>query len=201
LSRFWAHTRFTAVTSKRLHMAAFPRLGLRLSVMHFRPRASHDFYRRYVPAGKFHGQGCPMKCNTVRTKLGVISISVTAGPQREERVQISATLEGAAFAARSLNASASSPLCFRVCPGTFRLPISPCASGRCRSSAAFAGLAHPYAPHQGSRRILLDNVLRPLTVPATGGFFSAILVFVLVLQHDRAGHYRAAPSRTTWLSI
>src|SRR6266496_4327411 len=30
--------------------------------------------------------------------------------------------------------------------------------------------------------ILLDNVFRPLTVPATGGFFSAILVFVLVFQ-------------------
>src|SRR5260370_33151453 len=30
--------------------------------------------------------------------------------------------------------------------------------------------------------LLLDNVFRPLTVPATGGFFSAILVFVLVLQ-------------------
>src|SRR6202040_1868946 len=30
--------------------------------------------------------------------------------------------------------------------------------------------------------LLLDNVFRPRTVPATGGFFSAILVFVLVLQ-------------------
>src|SRR6202011_762603 len=30
--------------------------------------------------------------------------------------------------------------------------------------------------------LLLDNVFRPLTVPATGGFFSPILVFVLVLQ-------------------
>jgi hypothetical protein len=30
--------------------------------------------------------------------------------------------------------------------------------------------------------ILLDNVFRPLTVPATGGVFSAIVVFVLVLQ-------------------
>ena len=30
--------------------------------------------------------------------------------------------------------------------------------------------------------ILLDNVFRPLTLPATGGFFSAIFVFVLVLQ-------------------
>ena len=30
--------------------------------------------------------------------------------------------------------------------------------------------------------LLLDNVFRPLTVPATGGFFSAMLVFVLVFQ-------------------
>jgi hypothetical protein len=30
--------------------------------------------------------------------------------------------------------------------------------------------------------LLLDNVFRPLTLPATGGVFSAILVFALVLQ-------------------
>jgi len=30
--------------------------------------------------------------------------------------------------------------------------------------------------------ILLDNVFRPLTVPATGGFFSAIIIFVFVLH-------------------
>ncbi len=30
--------------------------------------------------------------------------------------------------------------------------------------------------------ILLENVFRPLTVPATGGFFSAVLVFALVFQ-------------------
>src|ERR1700726_3645176 len=30
--------------------------------------------------------------------------------------------------------------------------------------------------------LLLDNVFRPLSVPATGGFFSAIVDFVLVLQ-------------------
>jgi hypothetical protein len=30
--------------------------------------------------------------------------------------------------------------------------------------------------------ILLDNVFRPITLPATGGFVSAILVFVVVLQ-------------------
>jgi hypothetical protein len=30
--------------------------------------------------------------------------------------------------------------------------------------------------------LLLDNVFRPLSLPATGGFFSAILVFAIVLQ-------------------
>lgn len=30
--------------------------------------------------------------------------------------------------------------------------------------------------------IVLENVFRPLTVPATGGFFAAILIFVLALQ-------------------
>jgi len=30
--------------------------------------------------------------------------------------------------------------------------------------------------------ILLDNVFRPLTVPATGGFFSAIVIFVFVFH-------------------
>jgi hypothetical protein len=30
--------------------------------------------------------------------------------------------------------------------------------------------------------ILMDNVFRPLTVPATGGFFSAIVIFVFVLH-------------------
>src|SRR4029077_18122273 len=30
--------------------------------------------------------------------------------------------------------------------------------------------------------VLMDNVFRPLTVPATGGFFSAIVIFVFVLH-------------------
>src|SRR5258708_24970076 len=43
--------------------------------------------------------------------------------------------------------------------------------------------------------LLLDNVFRPLTVPATGGFFSAILVFVLVLQLIAPGiTVRAVPN-------
>ena len=35
---------------------------------------------------------------------------------------------------------------------------------------------------KGRSEILMDNVFRPLTVPATGGFFSAIVIFVFVLH-------------------
>jgi len=48
--------------------------------------------------------------------------------------------------------------------------------------------------------ILLDNVFRPLTVPATGGFLSAILVFVLVFQMIAPGTTVRAV-QTTWLLI
>src|SRR5436309_1152271 len=57
--------------------------------------ASHGFLRRYGSAGKFRGQGCPMKCNTVRTKLaGYFDDAVTGGARVEERVQIRQHLEG-----------------------------------------------------------------------------------------------------------
>src|SRR5256886_3441018 len=47
--------------------------------------------------------------------------------------------------------------------------------------------------------ILLDNVFRPLTLPATGGFFSAILVFVLVLQMIRSEERRVGKEcRSRW---
>src|SRR5207245_11536081 len=57
-----------------------------------------------------------------------------------------------------------------------------------RIKVAAAQAQHSQDWHSRIRRIkdraeiLLDNVFRPLTVPATGGFFSAILVFILVLQ-------------------
>jgi len=104
------------------------------------------------------------------------------------------------FAARNWNASASWRLCFRVCPGTFRLPISPCASRSLPLKRSIAGLAHRMRRIKDRAEILLDNVFRPLTVPATGGFFSAISFFVLVLQMIVPGT-TCAPSRTTWLSI
>jgi len=42
--------------------------------------------------------------------------------------------------------------------------------------------AHRWQRIKDRAEILLDNVFRPLTVPATGGLFSAIVIFVFVLH-------------------
>jgi len=42
--------------------------------------------------------------------------------------------------------------------------------------------AHRWQRMKDRAEILLDNVFRPLTVPATGGLFSAFLIFVFVLH-------------------
>jgi hypothetical protein len=59
-------------------------------------------------------------------------------------------------------------------------------SVRIKVAAAQAQASRGWRAHArqiGNRaEILLDNVFRPLTLPATGGFVSAILVFVLVFQ-------------------
>src|SRR5258706_16002834 len=66
--------------------------------------------------------------------------------------------------------------------------IVPPADLAVRIKVAAAQAQHSQGWHSRLQRmkdraeILLDNVFRPLSVPATGGFFSAILVFVLVLQ-------------------
>jgi hypothetical protein len=49
--------------------------------------------------------------------------------------------------------------------------------------------------------ILLDNVFRPLTVPATGGIFSAIVIFVFALQLMVPGITVRAVSNDVPLSI
>ena len=44
------------------------------------------------------------------------------------------------------------------------------------------GWASRFRQFRGHAGIILENVLRPLTVPATGGLFSAVLIFALVFQ-------------------
>jgi len=53
------------------------------------------------------------------------------------------------------------------------------AAAQAQQSRDWANRFRQFRQHAG---IILDNVFRPLTVPATGGLFSAVLIFALVFQ-------------------
>src|SRR5256886_7126164 len=138
----------------------------------------------YVSAGKFHGQGCPMKCNTVRTKLaGYFDDAVTGGARVEERVRIRQHLEGCGVCRQELERFRKLAVMLSRVPK--KIPSADLAV-RIKVAAAQAQRSQDWPSRMRRMKdraeILLDNVFRPLTVPATGGFLSAILVFVLVLQ-------------------
>ncbi len=125
-----------------------------------------------------------MKCNTVRTKLaGYLDVAVTGAAHVDERVVIREHLERCNVCRAELEK-------FRkLAVMLSRLPKSdPPADLAVRIKVAAAQAQRLQDWPSRMRRmkdraeILLDNVFRPLTLPATGGFFSAILVFVLVLQ-------------------
>jgi hypothetical protein len=125
-----------------------------------------------------------MKCNTVRTKLaGYLDDAVTVAASVEERAHIREHLEACAFCREELQRYRKlSVLLSRVPRNAPPVDLAV----RIRVAAAQAVPTQDFASRIQRMRdraeLLLDNVFRPLTVPATGGFFSAILVFVLVLQ-------------------
>jgi hypothetical protein len=125
-----------------------------------------------------------MKCNTVRTKLaGYLDDAVTGAARVEERVMIREHLEGCDVCRAELQKFRKLAVLLSRVPRN--LPPSDLAV-RIKVAAAQAHQSQdwPSRMHRMKDRaeILLDNVFRPLTLPATGGFFSAILVFVLVFQ-------------------
>src|ERR1700738_4340677 len=125
-----------------------------------------------------------MKCNTVRTKLaGYLDDAVTGAAPVEERAYIREHLEACGFCREELQRYRKLSVLLSRVPRN--LPPADLAV-RIRVAAAQA-LPTQDLPSRLRRmrdrvEILLDNVFRPMTVPATGGFFSAILVFVLLLQ-------------------
>jgi len=125
-----------------------------------------------------------MKCHTVRNKLaGYLDDAITGGARVEERVQISQHLEACSVCREELERFRKLAVLLSRVPQDI-----PPAGLAVRIKVAAAQAQHSQDWPSRLRRIkdraeiLLDNVFRPLTVPATGGFFSAILVFVLVLQ-------------------
>ena len=125
-----------------------------------------------------------MKCHTVQNKLaGYLDDAITGGARVEERVQISQHLEACNVCREELERFRKLSVLLSRVPQDI-----PPAGLAVRIKVAAAQAQHSQDWPSRMRRIkdraeiLLDNVFRPLTVPATGGFFSAILVFVLVLQ-------------------
>jgi hypothetical protein len=125
-----------------------------------------------------------MKCNTVRTKLaGYLDDAVTGAARVEERVEIREHLEGCTVCRAELQKFRKLAVLLSRMPKS--LPPADLAV-RIKVAAAQAHHSHDWPSRlrrvKDRAEILLDNVFRPLTLPATGGFFSAILVFVLVFQ-------------------
>jgi hypothetical protein len=125
-----------------------------------------------------------MKCNTVRTKLAsYLDDAVTGAAPVEERAHIREHLDHCAYCREELQRYRKLSVLLSRMPRN--LPPADLAV-RIRVAAA-QSVPTQDLPGRMQRirdraELLLDNVFRPLTVPATGGFFSAILVFALVLQ-------------------
>jgi anti-sigma factor RsiW len=124
-----------------------------------------------------------MKCTTVRTKLaGYLDDAITGAARVEERVQIREHLETCTACRTELEGYRKLAVLLSRVPKM--LPPEDLAV---RIKVAAAQAQPSDVPSRWRRvrdraEILLDNVFRPLTVPATGGLFSAALVFVMVFQ-------------------
>ena len=125
-----------------------------------------------------------MKCTMVRTKLAGYMDDAVTGPQRvRERVMVREHLEacntcrGELQQYRKLSVMLSQ-MPKAVPPADLAVRIKVAAA----QSLPHRDLSARWQAFRDRVEILFDNVFRPLTVPATGGFFSAILIFAVVLQ-------------------
>jgi hypothetical protein len=125
-----------------------------------------------------------MKCTTVRSKLaGYLDDVVESASRSNERSAMREHLESCAFCREELQRYRKLAVLLSRSPRA--LPPSDLAV---RIKVAAAQAQHSQDPRTRWQRyrdraeILLDNVFRPITLPATGGLVSAMLVFVFVLQ-------------------
>jgi hypothetical protein len=125
-----------------------------------------------------------MKCKTVRTKLaGYLDDALIGAARVEERVEMREHLEACAHCRVELQRYRKlSVLLSRVpksqVPADLAVRIK-VAAAQAQSSRDWRSRWQQMRDHAA---VVLENVFRPITVPATGGFFSAIIVFALVLQ-------------------
>jgi len=125
-----------------------------------------------------------MKCTTVRTKLaGYLDDAITGAAQVHERVHVREHLESCASCREELQRFRKLGVLLSRVPRS--LPPADLAV-RIRVAAAQSTATQDFRSRirriRDRAEVKLENVFRPLTLPATGGFVSAILVFVVVLQ-------------------
>lgn len=144
-----------------------------------------------------------MTCNSVRPKLaGYLDDAVRSTASAAERAQIGEHLNSCTACRAELERFRQLSVLLSRVPKAV-----PPANLAVRIKVAAAQVQpSPQLPNRLRRirdraEILLDNVFRPLTVPATGGVFSAVVVFVLVLQLMAPGVTVRAVSNDVPLSI
>jgi len=144
-----------------------------------------------------------MKCTTVRTKLAsYLDDVVESAARAAERYEMRAHLDGCARCREELQRYRKLAVLLSRAPRA--LPPSDLAV-RIKVAAAQAQQTQNW-PNRWQRirdraELLLDNVFRPLTLPATGGVISAVLVFVFVLQLMAPGITVQAVPNDTPLNI
>jgi hypothetical protein len=125
-----------------------------------------------------------MSCKTVRTRLaGYLDDALADAPHPEERRRIGMHLENCESCREELQRYRRlSVLLSRVPravpPADLAIRIKVAASQAEQTQT----LAQRWQRMKDRVEILVDNVFRPLTLPATGGLFSAFIIFFFVLH-------------------
>jgi Putative zinc-finger len=125
-----------------------------------------------------------MSCKTVRTRLaGYLDGAVVNAPGSEERRRIGMHLDACESCREELQRYRRLSVLLSRMPRA--VPPADLAV-RIKVAAAQAeqtrGLAQRWQRAKDRMEILMDNVFRPLTLPATGGLFSAFVIFFFVFH-------------------
>jgi len=125
-----------------------------------------------------------MTCTTVRTKLaGYLDDALIGSARVEERVRVTEHLEDCASCRAELQRFRKlAVMLSRVQKAAPPVDLAVRIKVAVAQSQPVPTLALRYRKLRDRAELWLDNVLRPISVPATGGFLSAMLVFVLVFQ-------------------
>lgn len=136
-----------------------------------------------------------MNCRQIRRRLpGYLDGTLDSPAASREHMHMSNHLETCRDCQRHLESYRKlSVLMSRATPA--RPPADLAMRIRVAVSRARETREAGYARRLGNRaHLLLENLLRPIALPATGGFISAMLVFVIVLQMIAPGMALTVPN-------